>query len=66
MRAIPESMERVGAEIAATVAAFTSATPISTTIPNDNFSNGDTATAEIPLTGNDPPVFFKAKIEEGR
>ena len=51
---------------AATVAAFTSATPISTTIPNDNFSNGDTATAEIPLTGNDPPVFFKAKIEEGR
>ena len=49
---------------AATVAAFTSATPISTTIPNDNFSNGDTATAEIPLTGDDPPVFFKARIEE--
>ena len=28
--------------------------------------HGDTATAEIPLTGNNPPSFFKAKIEERR
>ena len=51
---------------AATVEAFTSANPISTTIPNEDFSNGDTATAEIPLGGDNPPTFFKAKIEEGR
>ena len=51
---------------AATVEAFTSATPISTTIPNDDFSNGDTATAEIPLGGDSPPKLFKAKIEERR
>ena len=51
---------------AATVAAFTSASPIPTTISNDDFSDGDTATAEIPLVGDDPPAFFKAKIEEGR
>ena len=49
---------------AATVEAFTTATPISTTIPNSNFSDGDTAMAEIPLAGDDPPTFFKAKIEE--
>ena len=49
---------------AATVAAFTTATPISTTIPNDDFSDGDTATAEIPLGGDNPPAFFKARIEE--
>ena len=49
---------------AATVEAFTTATPISSTIPNDDFANGDTATAEIPLAGDDPPAFFKAKIEE--
>ena len=51
---------------AATVEAFTTATPISTTIPNDDFANGDTATAEIPLGGDNPPKLFKAKIEEGR
>ena len=49
---------------AATVEAFTAANPISTTIPNDDFSNGDAATAEIPLVGDNPPAFFKAKIEE--
>ncbi|MBO7683395.1 MAG: SGNH/GDSL hydrolase family protein [Kiritimatiellae bacterium] len=51
---------------AATVEAFTSANPVSTTIPNEDFSNGDTATAEIPIGGDNPPTFFKAKIEEGR
>ena len=49
---------------AATVDAFTTATPIPTTIPNGDFSDGDAATAEIPLVGDDPPAFFKAKIEE--
>ena len=49
---------------AATVDAFTTATPIPTTIPNGDFSDGDAATAEIPLTGNNPPSFFKARIEE--
>ena len=51
---------------AATVEAFASATPVSATIPNDDFSNGDTATAEIPIGGDNPPTLFKAKIEEGR
>ena len=51
---------------AATVEAFASATPVSATIPNDDFSNGDTATAEIPRGGDNPPTLFKAKIEEGR
>ena len=51
---------------AATVEAFTAATPVSVTIPNDDFSNGDTATAEIPRGGVNPPTLFKAKIEEGR
>ena len=51
---------------AATVEAFTTAMPISMPIPNDDFSDGDTATAQIPLMGDDPPAFFKAKIEEGR
>ena len=51
---------------AATVEAFTSATSISTTIPNEDFAGGDTATAEIPLGGDNPPKLFKAKIEEGR
>ena len=51
---------------AATVEAFASATPIPATIPNDDFSNGDTATAEIPRGGDNPPTLFKAKIEEGR
>ncbi len=51
---------------AATVEAFASATSVSVTIPNDDFSNGDTATAEIPRGGDNPPTLFKAKIEEGR
>ena len=51
---------------AATVEAFASATPIPATIPNDDFSNGDTATAEIPRGGDNPPTLFKAKIEEVR
>ena len=51
---------------AATVEAFASATPVSVTIPNDDFSNGDTATAEISIGGDNPPTLFKAKIEEGR
>ena len=49
---------------AATVEAFASATPVSVTSPNDDFSNGDTATAEIPRGGDNPPTLFKAKIEE--
>ena len=51
---------------AATVEAFTTAEPISTTIPNDDFAGGDTTTVEIPLGGDNPPTLFKAKIEEGR
>ena len=49
---------------AATVEAFTTANPVSATISNDAFPDGDTATAEIPRVGADPPAFFKAKIEE--
>ena len=49
---------------AATVEAFTTAEPVSATISNDAFPDGDTATAEIPRVGADPPAFFKAKIEE--
>ena len=33
-------------------------------LSNDNFSNGDSATATIQLDGETPPAFFKAKIEE--
>ena len=51
---------------AATVEAFTTAEPVAATLSNDGFPDGDTATAEIPLTGNNPPAFFKAKIEERR
>ena len=47
-----------------TVEAFTTAEPISATLSNDGFPDGDTATAEIPRVGADPPTFFKAKIEE--
>lgn len=49
---------------AAAVEAFTTARPVSATLSNDDFPDGDTTTAEIPLAGDDPPVFFKAKIEE--
>ena len=49
---------------AATVEAFASATQVPATIPNADFSNGDTATAEIPRGGDNPPTLFKAKIEE--
>ena len=49
---------------AATVEAFTTAEPVAATLSNDSFPDGDTATAEIPLTGNNPPSFFKARIEE--
>ena len=49
---------------AATVEAFTTANPVSATLSNDGFPDGDTATAEIPRVGTDPPAFFKAKIEE--
>ena len=51
---------------AATAEAFTTATPISMPIPNDDFSDGDTATAEIMLGDGTKPTFFKAKIEERR
>ena len=49
---------------AATAEAFTTAEPVAATLSNDGFPDGDTATAEIPLTGNNPPAFFKARIEE--
>ena len=49
---------------AATVEAFTTATPISAPIPNADFSDGDTTTAEIHIGGDSPPTLFKAKIEE--
>ncbi len=51
---------------AATMEAFkTAASPLGTaTLSDDDFSEGETATAEIPLSGETPPVFFKAKIEE--
>ncbi len=48
---------------AATVEAFTTANPVSATISNDAFPDGDTATAEIPLECGLTPSFFKAKIE---
>ena len=51
---------------AATVEAFTSALPIPATLSNDDFTDGDTVTAEIPRGGDNPPTFFKAKIEERR
>ena len=52
---------------AATLEAFTSESlePLGdATLSDDDFSSGDTATAEIPLVGETPPAFFKAKIEE--
>ena len=49
---------------AATLAGFKDAKPIESTLSDDDFSEGDTATAEIPLDGETPPAFFKAAIEE--
>ena len=52
---------------AATLEAFTSESlePLGdATLSDDDFSEGDAATAEIPLSGETPPAFFKAKIEE--
>ena len=51
---------------AATAEAFTAARPVPATLTNDGFPDGDTATAEIPLEGSNPPTLFKAKIEERR
>ena len=48
----------------ATVEAFKTAEPISKEIPNEDFSGGDTATVELPIEGDNPPKFFKAKIVE--
>lgn len=52
---------------AATLAQFTDPAlePLGdATLSDDDFSEGGAATAEIPLSGDTPPVFFKAKIEE--
>ena len=51
---------------AATLADFkTAASPLGTAaLSDENFSKGDTATATVPLEGENPPAFFKAKIEE--
>ena len=48
---------------AATAASFSTARSVPATVSNDGFSDGDTATAEIPFGGDNPPTFFRAKIE---
>ena len=50
---------------AATLEAFRTAAAraIDVTLSDDDFSAGETATAEIPLKGDTPPAFFKATIE---
>ena len=51
---------------AATVEAFACpdlAPLVDVTLSDDDFSEGGTATAEIPLKGDTPPAFFKATIE---
>ncbi len=50
---------------AATLEAFRTAAAraIDVTPSDDDFSDGETATAEIPLKGDTPPAFFKATIE---
>ncbi len=50
---------------AATLEAFRTAAAgaIDATLSDDDFSEGGTATAEIPLKGDTPPAFFKATIE---
>ncbi|MBO6167766.1 MAG: hypothetical protein J6P13_05385, partial [Kiritimatiellae bacterium] len=51
---------------AATVEAFACpdlAPLVDLTLSDDDFSEGGTATAEIPLKGDTPPAFFKATIE---
>jgi hypothetical protein len=51
---------------AATLADFkAAASPLgSAVISDDNFSDGDSASAAIQLDGDNPPTFFNAKIEE--
>ena len=51
---------------AATLAGFkTAPSPLgSAVLSNEDFSEGDSATATILLDGETPPAFFKAKIEE--
>ena len=49
---------------AATLAGFKDAKPIESTLSDDDFSEGDTATAEIQLGGDTPPAFFRAEIVE--
>ena len=52
---------------AATLAAFSDSAlePLSSgMVSDDDFSDGNTATATIPLDSETPPTFFKAKIEE--
>ena len=51
---------------AATLAAFRSAPEKlgGARLANETFGGGETATATIPLEGENPPVFFNAKIEE--
>ena len=51
---------------AATLAAFKeSATALGVAeLTNETFAGGETATATIPLSGETPPAFFNAKIEE--
>ena len=50
---------------AATLAGFkTAPSPLgSAALSDDDFSDGDFATATIPLDGENPPAFFNAKIE---
>ena len=51
---------------AATLAAFKDgATELGAAeLTNETFAGGETATATIPLSGETPPAFFSAKIEE--
>ena len=52
---------------AATLEAFKTATAQigSAEISDDDFSEGDTTTATVPIEGEAPPRFFEAKIEAG-
>ena len=53
-----------GAQTLAEFKAGTAEPVASTTIVDDDFSEGDTATATIQLEGETPPAFFNAKIDE--